>query len=89
MVIERVEILKEIIGDLHYQNEFLKKKLVENHSVSKRQKIHTCYPFYGFRRIRNELRNYGFNVGKKLVIRLMKLMVIEVVYPKQNTSVPN
>lgn len=52
-------------------------------------RIHTCYPFYGFRRIRNELRNYGFNVGKKLVIRLMKLMAIEVIYPKKNTSVPN
>jgi len=52
-------------------------------------RIHTCYPFYGFRRIRNELRNYGFNVGKKLVIRLMKLMAIEVIYPKQNTSKPN
>jgi putative transposase len=52
-------------------------------------RIHTCYPFYGFRRIRNELRNYGFNIGKKLVIRLMKLMAIEVVYPKQNTSKPN
>jgi len=49
-------------------------------------RIHTCYPFYGFRRIRNELRNHGFNVGKKLVMRLMKLMAIEVIYPKQITS---
>jgi putative transposase len=52
-------------------------------------KIHLKYPFYGFRRIRNELRNYHFFVSKKLVIRLMKLMAIDVIYPKQNTSKPN
>src|SRR5215469_5140849 len=52
-------------------------------------KIHLKYPFYGFRRIRNELRNYRFFVSKKLVIRLMKLMGIDVFYPKPNTSKPN
>jgi putative transposase len=52
-------------------------------------RIHTCYPFYGFRRIRKELRNYGITVGKKRVIRLMKLMSMEVIYPKPNTSKPN
>ena len=31
-------------------------------------KIHTDYPFYGFRRIRNELRKFHFFVSKKLVI---------------------
>ena len=52
-------------------------------------RIHTDCPFYGFRRIRNGLRKYGFNVGKKLVIRLMKSMSIDVIYPKQNTSKPD
>jgi putative transposase len=52
-------------------------------------KIHTEYPFYGFRRIRNELRSYGISIGKKLVIKLMKLMAIDVIYPKPNTSLPD
>jgi putative transposase len=52
-------------------------------------KIHTEYPFYGFRRIRAEQCKYQFFVSKKLVIRLMKLMAIEVIYPRQNTSKPN
>jgi len=52
-------------------------------------KIHLKYPFYGFRRIRKALRNYHFFVGKKLIIRLLKLMAIEVIYPKQNTSNPH
>jgi putative transposase len=51
-------------------------------------KIHTEYPFYGFRRIRIELREYGFNVGKKLIIRLMRLMAIHTIYPKPKTTVP-
>jgi len=50
-------------------------------------KIHTEYPFYGFRRIRNELRRQNIFVGKKLVIKLMKLMAIDVIYPKPNTSI--
>jgi putative transposase len=52
-------------------------------------RLHTDYPFYGFRRIRNELRKYNYFVSKKLVIRLMKLMAINVIYPKPNTSKPN
>jgi putative transposase len=52
-------------------------------------RLHTQYPFYGFRRLRNELRKYGFNVGKNLVIRLMKLMAIDVIYPRPGTSQPS
>jgi putative transposase len=51
-------------------------------------RIHIDYPFYGFRRIRNGLRSYGFNVGKKPAIGLMKLVAIEAVYPERNTSGP-
>jgi putative transposase len=55
-------------------------------------KIHTKYPYYGFRRIRNSLRESkygGYNVGKKLIIRLMKLMAIDTIYPRPNISKPN
>ena len=68
----------------------------ERHGVSNRNleimkaidRIHTQYPFYGFRRIRNELRKYHIFAGKKLVIILMKMMAVNVIYPKQNTSLP-
>jgi putative transposase len=39
-------------------------------------KIHTECPFYGFRRIQIALQEYGFYVGKKMIIRFMKLMAI-------------
>jgi putative transposase len=50
-------------------------------------KIHLDYPFYGFRRIQVALREYGFEVGKKLIIRLMKLMAIDTIYPKPQTTI--
>jgi putative transposase len=52
-------------------------------------RIHTLYPFYGFRRIKIALQDYGFNVGKKLILRLMKLMTIHTIYPKPKTTIPS
>ena len=36
--------------------------------------IHLKYPFYGSRRIRNELRDRGFTIGRTHVRTLMKKM---------------
>jgi len=52
--------------------------------------IYTKRPFYGSRRIRNELRDrFAEYVCRERVQRLMRLMGIEAVYPKPKTSVPN
>lgn len=51
-------------------------------------KIHTEYPFYGFRKIRIALMEEHIFIGKKLIIRLMKLMNIQAIYPKPKTTVP-
>ncbi len=48
--------------------------------------IFTKWPFYGSRRIVAELRGEGFDVNRKHVQRLMRLMGIEAIYPKPNTS---
>lgn len=49
--------------------------------------IYTVYPFYGSRRIRNELRDrFGEQMCRKHVQRLMRMMGIEAIYPKPNTS---
>ena len=52
-------------------------------------KIHLKWPYYGTRRMTAELQNMGYVVGRKLIRRLMRLMGIEVIYPRQNTSQPN
>ena len=49
---------------------------------------YTRTPFYGARRMRVWLREHGYEVNRKRVVRLMTLMGIEAVYPKRNLSQP-
>lgn len=51
--------------------------------------IHLEFPFYGSRSMARELRGKGFRVNRKRVQRLMRLMGLESVAPKPNTSRPN
>ena len=50
--------------------------------------IHLKRPFYGSRRIRDDLQDLGYPVNRKRVQRLMRLMGIAALYPKANTSRP-
>jgi len=50
--------------------------------------IHLKRPFYGSRRIRDNLQDLGQPVNRKKVQRLMQLMGISALYPKANTSRP-
>jgi len=51
--------------------------------------IHLKYPFYGSRRIRNELRDLGHDVGRGHVSTLMKKMGIRALYQKPRLSTPH
>lgn len=51
--------------------------------------IHLRYPFYGSRRIRDELNDSGHEVGRGHVATLMRKMGIEVLYRKPRLSVPH
>ena len=51
--------------------------------------IHLKYPFYGIRRIRNELRDLGQDVGREHAGTLMKKMGIRALYQKPRLSKPN
>ena len=50
--------------------------------------IHLELPFYGSRRIRDELETKGYKVNRKRVQRLMRQMGIRALYPKPRTSQP-
>jgi putative transposase len=50
--------------------------------------LYTAYPFYGSRRMTLVLREEGLVVNRKRVRRLMRLMGIEALVPKPNTSKP-
>lgn len=52
--------------------------------------IYTKYPFYGSRRIKYGLLDeYAKIVNRKHIQRLMRIMGIEAIYPKKNTSLAN
>jgi putative transposase len=48
--------------------------------------LHLEFPFFGSRRIARELREVGLVVNRKRVQRLMRIMDIEAIAPKPNTS---
>jgi putative transposase len=51
-------------------------------------RIYTDYPFYGSRRIRNELKDrFQEYTGRDRIRRLMREMGIEAIYPKPKTSI--
>ena len=50
--------------------------------------IHLRLPFYGSRRIRDELEEHGHTVNRKRVQRLMRLMDLRALYPRRRTSQP-
>ena len=50
--------------------------------------IHLRLPFYGSRRIRDELEDLGHRVNRKRVQRLMRQMGLRALYPKPRTSHP-
>lgn len=51
--------------------------------------IHLKYPFYGVRRVRNELRDLGHDVGRQHVGTLMRRMGINALYQKPSLSIPH
>jgi len=55
-------------------------------------KIYTQAPFYGHRKIKPELKEeYGIDIGKKRIIRLMKELGLTAIYPRKklNLSEPD
>ena len=48
--------------------------------------MHLAWPFYGARRMAAELRREGWSVNRKRTQRLMKVMGLEAIYQKPNTS---
>lgn len=48
--------------------------------------IWTGTPFYGYRRITEELKRQGYRANRKRIQRLMNVMNLEAIYPKPKTS---
>jgi len=48
--------------------------------------LYSQYPFMGYRRIKEMLTRLGYNINRKRVLRLMKILNIRALYPKRNLS---
>ena len=51
--------------------------------------IYTKYPFFGHRRMRDELYDRNIKIGKDRVLKYQKYLGLEPIYPKKRTSIPN
>ena len=57
--------------------------------LSALDRVYTKYPFYGSRRLRLALFDeYGIWINRKCVQRLMRLLGIQALYPKHQTTIP-
>jgi putative transposase len=74
-------------GSLYYKPSALSAQDLELMRIIDR--VHTDYPFAGARMLRDMLRLRGYNVGRRHVGRLMRLMGIEALYRKKRTSKTN
>lgn len=64
-----------------------KQPSAENIQIMHRiDEIYMKHPYFGYRRMTTTVREQGFDVNRKRVRRLMRLMGLEAIYPKPNLS---
>jgi putative transposase len=86
-VTRQCELLKLSRSSVYYKPVPLSAKDLE--LMRQIDEIHLAYPFYGSRKIRNELWARGHDVGRDRVRRLMHRMGIEALYVKPRLSAPH
>ena len=86
-IIRQCKILDLSRSSLYYQPV----EIGENdlNMMSLIDEIHLRYPFYGSRRIRDELLDNGFDVSRGRVSNFMKKMGVEALYRKPRLSKPH
>jgi putative transposase len=83
-VTRQCELLELSRSSVYYKPVPLSAKDLER--MRQIDEIHLAYPFYGSRKIRNELWARGYDVGRDRVRRLMRRMGIEALYVKPRLS---
>jgi putative transposase len=86
-ITRQCKILDLSRSSLYYQLEPISKD--ELNMMSLIDEIHLRYPFYGSRRIGDELLDNGFHVSRDRVRTLMKRMGVEALYRKPRLSTPH
>jgi putative transposase len=80
----QAELLELSRGSLYYQPQDVSDEDLD--LMRRMDELHLRWPFMGSRMLRDQLRQQGLQVNRKRVRRLMRLMGIEAIYRRQNTS---
>ena len=83
-ITQQCSLLNLSRSGVYYQPKPIKQKDLK--LMRQIDEIHLSWPFYGSRKIRDELWDRGYDVGRDRVRRLMRLMGIETLYSKPRTS---
>lgn len=83
-IIRQCELLGVNRSNYYYQPVPVSAKTL--YLMNRIDEIYTELPYYGSPRITAELNRLGFAVNHKTIERLMRLMGIQGIYPKRNTS---
>jgi putative transposase len=83
-VVAQCKLLKVARSSLYYRAAPVS---AEDLAVMRRMdELHLAWPFYGSRRMTAVLRREGWPVNRKRIRRLMRIMALEAIYQKPNTS---
>lgn len=83
-IVEQCDLTDLARSSYYYQ---MRGETEENLQLMRRiDEVYTENPSWGSRKLRDRLRNEGQRVNRKRIQRLMRLMGIEALYPKKNTS---
>ncbi len=86
-ILRQCDMLKISRSSVYYKRKKVKKEDLELMRIIDKQYLKT--PVYGSRSMRNYLRRLGYNINRKRIQRLMRLMGLEAIYPKPKTSKPH
>lgn len=89
-IIKQCDILAISRSNVYYQRvEKITDTIIDiTHAIDR---VYTEHPFYGHRRICDELNDQGFNIGRDRTLKYMQQMGLKAFYPrrKHNTSIAN
>ena len=89
--IEKISVKRqcELMGlnrsSYYYQPK--EKPLLEFALVDQLTNLYKDAPFYGYRRVKEELKDKGFNIGRRKVLKLKSLLGLHTLYPKKRTTI--
>jgi putative transposase len=80
----KAQLLQINRSSIYYQSQPVSPEAVT--LMNEVQDLYTQYPFMGYRRITAMLRNQGYKVNCKRILRVMHLLELRAIYPKKNLS---